>query len=150
MSNVLSIIRSNHIQYTQKIIRCSTTLSQKITELKEYYQDNNEIQVKELRKIFKRIMKGHCPLNQFILDLYGISKEEMIKSIFCERCNKCPLKRIHGRWKCDYCSWTSKDAHKRALVDYYLLYGEEITSRELQEFLLIRILKDLKVSKKEV
>jgi hypothetical protein len=153
MSNVHSIIRSNHEQFTQKIIR-STTLSQRIAELEEYYKGNNEVQVKELKKISKRIIKAHCPLNQSILDLYGISKEEVIRGIFCERCNKCPLKRIHGRWECEYCSWTSKDAHKSTLDDYYLLFGNKITSRALQDFLLInspslatRILRDLKVSK---
>jgi ribosomal protein S27AE len=153
MSNVHAVIRSNHQQFSQKVIR-PTSLSQKITELEEYYQHNTEAPVKELRKISKRIIKSHCPLNQSILDLYGISKEEIIKGVFCDRCNNYPLKRLHGRWECGYCSWTSKGAHKRALNDYYFLFGEKITSRELQDFLLIsspslatRIFRDLKLSK---
>jgi hypothetical protein len=155
MSNVHSVIRSNHEQFTQKVIR-PTSLSNKIAELEEYYQDNNEVQVKELRKISKRIIKAHCPLNQSILGLYGIGKEEIIRGVFCKQCNKPPLKRVHGRWVCDYCNWTSKDAHKSALDDYYLLFGEKITSRALQDFLLIhspslatRLLKDLMVRRKE-
>ncbi|OAT85667.1 hypothetical protein A6P54_18330 [Bacillus sp. MKU004] len=153
MSNVHAVIRSNHEQFTQKIIR-PTSLSQKINELEDYYGQGIEVQDKELKKITKRILKAHSPLKKSILESYGIARDEVIRGVCCDQCHNYALKRRHGRWKCDYCNWTSKDAHKNALNDYCLLFGEKITSRELQHFLMIdspslatRIFRELNVQR---
>ncbi|MCA1054912.1 NERD domain-containing protein [Rossellomorea aquimaris] len=153
MSNVNAVIRANHEHFSQKVIR-PTSLSKKIKELEDYYIQATEVQEKQLKKITKRLLRMHTPLKQSILDSYGIAKEEIIMGVCCERCHKYALKRRHGRWKCNGCSWVSKDAHKSAMNDYCLLFGEKITSKELQAFLKIdspslatRLFRDLKVQR---
>ncbi|WP_053433731.1 hypothetical protein [Sporosarcina globispora] len=94
---------------------------------------------KELKKISKAILKEHAPGKFDILNFYKISKDEVIKGVFCPVCISVSMKRRDGAWVCKGCSIKSNDAHIKAITDQFLLNNDEaITNKELRDFLQIK------------
>jgi hypothetical protein len=124
-----------HSQYT-KIIH-SQNILQYVTTLNNKY--NNEVMTsKEVQKLKKMLLKKHSVLLSNILDIYGLTRNEILTGVLCERCNNVsPLTRISNYWTCFQCSYKSKTAHIQALDDYFLLMDDRITNRTLREFLHI-------------
>lgn len=150
-SNPQTVIKSNDIT-TKKIVIKSHTLPSKFSDLEDHYQ-TEVLSQKELKRIIRKVMKSDTPLDSSILDQYQLSKEVIMKGVFCEECGHLPLDRIHGYWHCSQCAFKSKDAHLAAIKDYKLLFGDSITSTQLKEFLQIncsslatRILKSVSSS----
>ena len=92
---------------------------------------------KDIKKIVRTIKKNHEPLEQNILQIYGIKKSEILPGAQCPTCGALSAKYERKKWKCDRCGTTSVDAHKHALSDYVLLIGPEITNQEVCSFLQI-------------
>ncbi len=76
-------------------------------------------------------------MNQSILDLYNIDKEDIMTGVFCSNCNQLSMNRIYGTWLCPHCYEKKKEAHLDTIYQYYLLFGQEITNRQLRDFLRI-------------
>lgn len=70
-----------------------------------------------------------------VLEEFNINKQQIQPGIHCPQCRKLGMKRAYGRWQCPSCNTNSKDAHNRALQDYFLLFGDTITNKQCREFL---------------
>lgn len=137
---VLSLVVTSHsnsiLQTTSpKVIR-NEFLPIKIMQLEKSFQGPS-FNDKSLKKIIRLIKKHHTPLNPAILEQYEVFEEQLLKGIFCPKCESFSVVRIHGGWKCSSCLHKCKDAHIPSIKDYSLLIKEEFTNRELQNFLLI-------------
>lgn len=137
ISNPQTIIRTNpenrNLQY--KVIH-RDTLPFKIQQIEKSIKQPN-LSDKELKKMIKIISKYHNEADFPILQWFDLKKEDLIQGVICEKCSMSPLLRWSRGWRCFRCETESKDAHIRALRDYYLLLGPTITNRQLREFLSI-------------
>ncbi|KSU58718.1 hypothetical protein AS034_19640 [[Bacillus] enclensis] len=150
ISNDKTLIKtsSNHKFLSDKVIH-KQILPTRINQLtnsvhKEAYSE------KEFKKFIRIIKKKHEESDPSILERYKITGEEILTGVICEICNFRPLIRMHGSRYCSKCQHSDKQGHLRALIDYELLLGPELTNKELKRFLNIssrhvslRILKSL-------
>ena len=88
-----------------------------------------------IRKLCKLLLKNHIEPIFDIEKIYKIPKSELLPGVRCPDCLFLGMTYHHGSWCCPKCNCKSRDAHLKALQDYYLLYGPEITNQQLREFL---------------
>ncbi|MCM3411650.1 nuclease-related domain-containing protein [Metabacillus litoralis] len=111
------------------------------------------ISEKEIKKIIRQLKKGHQELDQPILKKFNIRKGDILNGVICPSCSFLSMERLYGTWLCPKCQHKDKNAHLKAIKDYKLLYGSEITNQHMRDFLCInssalatRLLKSLDVS----
>lgn len=111
-------------------------LEDKIEAIEAYYSEQklNSRQIQKLNKLF---IKEHTPAPPSILRTYGIDGSGLIKGIRCLHCQQFPLFRIAKQWYCRKCKSYSKNAHKQAIQDYFLLISITMTNKQCREFLQI-------------
>ncbi len=130
----------------------SELLPLKITELEK--TTISEIAPEhELKKITRKILKHHTPLETSVLAKYKISEDDLMQGVFCPYCETVRISRANGKWYCARCDKYSKDAHTQAIRDYFFLFGNIITNQKLRHFLQIespslatRILQSLELN----
>jgi ribosomal protein L37AE/L43A len=91
----------------------------------------------QLKKICKTLLISHTPTEINIFDRFEISEKEIIKGVKCPSCTTSIMKRKHGTWFCARCQFYSKKAHEQALLEYFLLFGPNITNKQFREFTLL-------------
>jgi hypothetical protein len=90
--------------------------------------------MKERKRLRKLLLKYHTPLEVDVLKKYSIANDEVITRVGCPRCDSLSMQHSHGSWECLICSYKSKDAHKKAVNDYFLIFGPKITNNEFRKF----------------
>lgn len=88
-----------------------------------------------IRKMCKLLLKNHVKPSYFFEKIYKISRSEILPGVHCPNCLHLGMKYRRGSWHCPSCGCKSKDAHLKALKDYYLLFGPYITNQQFREFL---------------
>lgn len=103
-----------------------------------------------LKKLIKFLKKKHAPLDSAILEKYKVQLGEIITGVRCEKCNQYSMEKGRISWSCRKCLHKTTEAVLPALRDYYFLFGDKITNREIRSFLQLdskyvafRILKRL-------
>jgi Nuclease-related domain len=119
----------------QKVVH-RNFLSTKLSQLETEYSEEC-ISIKDIKRMIKLLKKQHKPLDQPILEQYGIGSDELCKGVFCPACHHLPMERLFGTWNCPKCMNKEKNAHISALKDYFLLCGSEITNEKARDFLQI-------------
>jgi hypothetical protein len=90
----------------------------------------------QLMKLAEQLKKAHMPQSIDVLEKYGIAGVELVKGVYCPKCNAVPMTRkIRKWWYCAKCQHQSVDAHVSALHDYKLLIGNKISNRGARAFL---------------
>jgi hypothetical protein len=102
------------------------------------------IDLKELKKLSRYIVKKHEPFETDILEQFQISKPEILTGVHCSNCFNLPMKRIHGDWYCPSCITYSKHSHILALNDYALLIKSVVTNQDIKSFLQIESISTTK------
>ncbi|MFG6495849.1 nuclease-related domain-containing protein [Fictibacillus sp. UD] len=117
----------------QKIIR-GRTLSNKI---KEFGNIENEVifQKRDMKKLSSLLLKEHTQHNPDILKMYNIHRDEILSGVFCPNCIQVALIRIKRNWLCTRCSKTYMYAHKKAIIDYALLFSPVVKNKDIRSFL---------------
>ncbi|MGB8001034.1 MAG: nuclease-related domain-containing protein [Anaerobacillus sp.] len=118
---------------SSKVIR-SEYLPTKVMLLDKHHPEEC-LTLKEVRKLGRSLVKLHEPLDRDVLKRFAVSPSELLAGVACPECSRLAMRRLHGRWYCERCGISSKDAHLQALQDYALLVSEEITNQELRRFL---------------
>ncbi|MGD6959825.1 nuclease-related domain-containing protein [Rossellomorea aquimaris] len=109
-------------------------VEERILSLLTYYHKEH-FPIKQVRKLSNLLVKKHAPLIAFPDEIYGISTGEIITGVQCPECRHLPMLRKYGHWHCLMCSGKSKDAHISALRDYSLLLSQQITNKQVRNFL---------------
>lgn len=89
----------------------------------------------QLYHLARLLERSHCPVDVNLFEEYGVRSIDMVKGVFCTKCGALPMNRFNGKWYCQSCKNVSIDAHKHALRDYRLLFGEWITNKQARYFL---------------
>jgi len=130
-STIQTNLQSSHL--LQNVIH-SGALPFKIEELeKKSYKVI--LTKKELNAMARKLLKSHEPYNPDILATYQLSKKDIIKGVYCEKCSSFLMRRNRGHWRCETCWNISTNAHLSALRDYSLLFGQKIMNAECRSFL---------------
>ncbi|PLS17749.1 nuclease [Bacillus sp. M6-12] len=122
-------------QLFEKLIH-SDYLPQKITSLAARHK-HETLSDKDIKKLIRLLNRDHTPADRPILERFNMSVDELIKGVYCPKCNHLPLTRIFGNWICPNCAEKVRDAHVASLRDYSLLISSAITNRQASEFLQI-------------
>ncbi|MHC0038183.1 nuclease-related domain-containing protein [Pseudoneobacillus sp. C159] len=96
------------------------------------------IPLKERKRLRKLLLKYHTPLDIDILSKYEISITEVKPGVQCPLCLTIPMIHTYGTWECLICHHKSKNAHIKAVQDYFLIFGPTITNQQFREFTLIQ------------
>jgi hypothetical protein len=129
---VLNPSRSKEVAY--RVCR-TARIPYKIIDLKSKYK-NVYWSKKDIKRITKFLLKKHEPLIPDVSAM-NITFKDLNLGIQCPRCSAFGMERTHGTWFCKSCGHTSKDAHTTAIKDYFLLYGNTLTNKQLRFFLQI-------------
>ena len=135
VSNQRTVLKATHDinAVSSKVIR-SEYLPTKVMSLDKHHPGEC-LTMKEVRKLGRSLVKLHEPMNRDVLKRFSISPSELLVGVACPECSRLAMRRLHGRWYCERCGISSKDAHLQALQDYALLVSREITNQELRRFL---------------
>ncbi|MBD7965286.1 nuclease-related domain-containing protein [Fictibacillus norfolkensis] len=117
----------------QKIIR-GRTLPSKIKEI-EKLESEVILQKRDIKRISSLLLKEHTSHNPDILKLFNIHRNEILTGVFCPNCTQITLIRIKRNWLCTRCSKTYMDAHKKAIIDYALLFSPVVKNKDVRLFL---------------
>lgn len=83
--------------------------------------------------------KASTPFHRFPLSqFYGIPLNAIQGGVECPNCRHIPMTRINRTWYCAHCDTTNRQAHKKAIQDFYMLISTEISNRECRAFLGLR------------
>ncbi|XJZ26960.1 NERD domain-containing protein [Bacillota bacterium Lsc_1132] len=135
MTNPNAILKTDPGNYeVLKKICKPHKLTDKIASTKKQHTQT-PIDQKTLKKLSKLLIKHHTPPQFNILDVYKISKDEILPGVICPKCGALPMEYKPRSWHCPVCKTTSQDAHLNALHDYFLLIDHSITNAELRNFL---------------
>ncbi|WP_433745303.1 nuclease-related domain-containing protein [Falsibacillus pallidus] len=92
----------------------------------------------EMKKLISTLKRKNSPYDADVLAKYDSSPDHLKKGVYCTECDdEVVLRRVFSRWECPICSHTSKDTHKFAIMDYFLLIEEMISNEKLRSFLTI-------------
>ncbi|MGC4376588.1 nuclease-related domain-containing protein [Fictibacillus sp. Mic-4] len=137
ISNPHTLLKAipNDPKIFQKVMHAAA-LPFKVEKLERMYK-KEWLNLKEIRKISRLLIKQYIQLDDSVLDQYQISKKELLTGVQCTNCFSLPMQRKRGSWFCPHCKHSSKDAHLSSLHDYALLVGTTITNHQAREFLQI-------------
>lgn len=135
ISNPQTIIKNpyHHKEVAYRLCRAAR-IPFKISTLKSKH-DKEKLTNKDLKKVTRLLLKQHEP---FIPDPRSLDiPPDLLTGVMCPHCSTFRMERTHGAWFCKNCGKTSREAHKGAVRDYFLLYGPVLTNIQLRKFLHI-------------
>ncbi|MEH7272126.1 nuclease-related domain-containing protein [Neobacillus vireti] len=136
ISKTSTIIETSpdNLQIFRKLIYAESLLD-KIRELEEKYE-KHRLPKKNLAHLSDTLLNEHTLLITDILQKYNLSQGELKPGALCLTCKK-TMEFISASWRCSGCQTISKTAHISAISDYFLLYNQTITRKQLAEYLEI-------------
>ncbi|WP_180953685.1 nuclease-related domain-containing protein [Bacillus sp. T33-2] len=139
ISNPATIIKSGDKEVFLKVCK-SVELEDRFNSISRSYE-KEVLNEKGMRKLKKLMLKEHTPHIPDILEVFGIQKNDLVTGVQCPSCLAFSMKRQLKNWNCPRCLFHSKDAHIQAIMDYFLIFGSNLTNRMLREFLHISLIK---------
>lgn len=89
----------------------------------------------EIKHIILSHLRDRTPFP--LCQYYQIDVSALRRGVQCENCGQFGMKKLRMTWYCQSCQSQCKDAHIRALRDYYMLVGDTISNRACRELLNI-------------
>ncbi len=135
MSNSSSILQTN--EGNEHIFKEVIHGWKLIPEIEKIDQLRKPIKItpEDLNRLIEHLLSLHTPENPDILKFFDIHPADIKVGVICPICQSLPIKRIRGSWYCEFCGNRSKDAHKKAVNDYFLLFQTGLTNRKLRDYL---------------
>ncbi|WP_066442639.1 NERD domain-containing protein [Cytobacillus gottheilii] len=134
ISNPSTILKTNpQNQHALKKVIHGHSLLEKIEEVNQRY-NKEHLDMKGVRKLNKQLLKSHTPESFNALDRYGIRPEEIVTGVRCPNCGPLPMMRTKRTWLCPKCGAKDRQAHVKALQDYFYLMGPSITNKQFRDF----------------
>ncbi|WP_172370351.1 nuclease-related domain-containing protein [Sporosarcina jiandibaonis] len=94
------------------------------------------IDTQALDLIANKLVASHREFNPFpICKKYKIDSEEIMTGVRCDQCGLHEMISTTRGWICKSCKHFSRDAHKQAVLDYFMLFGNSLTNKKCREFL---------------
>ncbi len=89
------------------------------------------------KRIMNSIMKNQVVFKKDIIRDFKIKEADILPGVQCSKCLKLGMIRLRYKWQCPTCGNLSVNAHVKALLDFTLLFGNEITNQQCRRFLKI-------------
>lgn len=124
-----SIVKA--VSYADEIPDRLMNMSSKLAESKV---ENNPLK----NKIVQTVLQNCEELKIETLEKVGLNINDILPGVHCPACNKLGMSRSRYGWYCPFCKNFSRSAHIKALRDFALIFGYEITNRQCREFLGIK------------
>ncbi|WP_163099034.1 NERD domain-containing protein [Peribacillus alkalitolerans] len=135
IGNERAVIKASNKSVSQ-IVLPQGLLTKRIMKFEEKHKVEENSSFNQALLI-EKLLCDHIKLSPDILQRYQIPITDLQKGVQCSHCSIYSMRRIHGGWVCEHCSFTSKNAHLQALKDYSLLISSEITNLQARDFLHI-------------
>lgn len=88
--------------------------------------------------LLTQLNSGHCQfIPSPICETYSIRQSDIRTGVICPRCGFIGMEKYMGGWRCLACGGTSRDAHKQAIRDWFLLFGGGMRNKDCREFLRV-------------
>lgn len=127
------IITPGYSEAEKKICK-SHDLIKRIEELEGQHK-KIWVSEQDILKIGNLFLKEHTPKRVDLLKLFQIPESDIIIGVQCPACLFAPMIYNRHKWICSTCQLISKDAHVRAIYDYFLIYKPWFTNSEIRLFL---------------
>ncbi len=118
---------SKHIIQKEKLL-------EKVELFQETYTQSC-LSEEELLRLSSLLISSHITKEVAVMQKYALTKNELLRGVFCFNCKKSKMYFHYGMWRCSSCHQQSKTAHRHALSDYALLIEPYITNRQAREYL---------------
>lgn len=137
VSNPYTILAFHGRNPHAKLRICKSDSLFKKIQLLESIHTDKVLSSKELRKLSKLLIRKNTPPTTYLLQKYGLLKDDFLTGVFCPFCSHLPMIRQKKKWFCPSCKTYSLDAHIYNVQDYFLLYDTKITNKQFREFVRI-------------
>ncbi|WML28686.1 nuclease-related domain-containing protein [Neobacillus sp. OS1-32] len=112
VGNLLNIIQASEKRFNRKLVNGATI-------------DN----------ISTLLLQSHTPKDYDVLKMFSIDNGDIVTGVQCPSCLRLPMTYHRMYWICPFCQFVSKDAHLKAINDYFLIFNTPITNSEVRTFL---------------
>lgn len=129
------VITPGYREAENKICK-SHDLIKKIEEL-EMHHKKIWVSEQDILKLSSLFLRNHIPKREEILKVFQIPESDIITGVQCPECLLAPMIYNKHKWICNTCKCISKDAHIRAIYDYFLLFKPSFSNSEIRNFLKI-------------
>ncbi|SFD38812.1 Nuclease-related domain-containing protein [Bacillus sp. OV194] len=134
-SNPHTLLKSTGPGLGKKVTHISNLIPL-IKDFEKYYK-SEVMTSSQLKKLARLMLKNNDAGNPDVLKWFKIQKDELIRGTQCPVCLYTPMARYHHGWKCVHCEHYSTIAHLTAIEHYVLLIGQELTNKDIKEFLVL-------------
>ncbi|GEL78644.1 nuclease-related domain-containing protein [Tenuibacillus multivorans] len=108
-------------------------LNQKYEEISKKY--TNHPVLNDRYELINKILDDTRLFNKSLLKNYNLKMNDFMPGVTCPNCDRIGMVREKHKWRCLGCHHTDKYAHIRALKEYFLIFGPEITNKKAREWL---------------
>ncbi|MEK5036465.1 nuclease-related domain-containing protein [Sporosarcina sp. FSL K6-3457] len=99
-----------------------------------------------LKEVVAELEAADREYNPFpMCSTYHIDPKDIATGVMCDACGLFGMTRISRGWVCETCSHFDRHAHRKAIADWFMLFGGKLTNRACREFLHIN---DINVAKR--
>lgn len=140
MSNSNAILKTAQNSEARERVCRGRGVVYRVEEISKRYQEEI-LDRNQLRKLCRFLLKMHTEPSYDIEKIYRIPRSELLTGVHCPSCKYLGMTYSRGSWLCPKCGCKSRDAHLKALKDYYLLFGPSITNQQFREFLHLPSMK---------
>ncbi|MEI4770146.1 nuclease-related domain-containing protein [Psychrobacillus sp. FJAT-51614] len=99
---------------------------------KEYMSAN------QMDYLAKNIIESHQSYLPYpMCKNWGINPSELITGVQCGKCERFGMDKLKAGWYCLSCGYIDRQAHEKALRDWFGLISNSLTNRECRKFLHI-------------
>lgn len=123
--------------------------------LRKIHQPGKEMDSGTFQMLARELVESHIVFNPFpVCKTYKIESKQILTGVECKQCLELGMKKVKKGWICSQCGFIDRHAHREAIIEWFMLFGGELTNRECRRFLGIdnmqtatRILNDMNLKK---
>lgn len=104
--------------------------------LRELLKTPHFLDISTMKAAAEKLSTAHQDYNPFPLcEKYNIKPELIKTGVRCQQCGLHGMLSIRRGWVCPSCRYFSKDAHRQAVLEYFMLFGGTLTNQKCRAFL---------------
>lgn len=104
--------------------------------LRELMETPHFLEIPSMTDAANMLCTAHHEYNPFPLcEKYPFEPDQIKKGVHCMQCGLHEMIPVSTGWACLSCNHFSKDAHQCAIMEYFMLFGGQLTNRMCREFL---------------
>ncbi|MGP4072286.1 NERD domain-containing protein [Piscibacillus sp. B03] len=131
-TNKNAIIEHDHQQLDQRVIS-GYKLSHAYYQLENMYK--NQPSITNRMQIFQELQRNNQIYDMNLLEELELSENDLAPGAVCPNCFRKRMIYYRSNFTCEYCHTQNTNTLQEVLKDYYLIFGSEISSDTLSQWL---------------